>query len=166
MVYAIQVLLYKNWIQPLTRMAALPLAIGGVFIILLITGTDLSMPVIIGILMLMGIADKNAILLVDYMFALMRRGLSCHDAIVQACSIRCYPIIMTSVAMLAGMLPIALMGGSFRSPMAITVIGGLISSTILSLIFVPILFSYALDLEQWLKRIFGNASTRCQVNPS
>ena len=152
MVYAIQVLLYKNWIQPFTRMAALPLSISGAFIILLFTGTDLSLPTIIGVLMLMGIADKNSILLVDYIFELIKRGLPCHDAIVQACKIRIYPIIMTSIAMLAGMLPIALMGGPFRSPMAITVIGGLISSTVLSLIFVPIMFSYALDFEKWLTR--------------
>lgn len=150
MVYAIQVLLYKNWIQPFTRMAALPLSIGGTFLMLFLTGTNFSMPTMLGILMLIGIADKNSILLVDQMFELMRRGLSCHDAIAQACKIRIYPIIMTSVAMLAGMLPIALMGDSFRSPMAITVIGGLISSTALSLIFVPVMFSYTHSFEQWL----------------
>ena len=150
LVYAIQVLLYKNWIQPFTRMAALPLSIGGTFLMLFITGTDFSMSTMLGILMLMGISDKNAILLVDQMFDLMRQGLPCHEAIIQACKIRVYPIIMTSVAMLAGMLPIALLGDSFRSPIAITVIGGLISSTALSLIFVPVMFSYTHNFEQWL----------------
>lgn len=160
MVYAIQVLLYKDWIQPFTRMAALPLSIGGAFIMLLITGTDLSMPALIGILMLMGIADKNSILLVDYMLELMARGKPRREAIIEACMVRARPIIMTSLAMLAGMMPIALGIGldtAFRAPMAIAVIGGLISSTALSLIFVPVLFSYVRDFEEWalpkLKRI-------------
>ncbi len=150
-VYAVQVLLYKNWIQPLTRMAALPLSIGGTFLILLLTGTELSMPVIIGILMLMGIADKNSILLVDYIIELINRGIPRQEAIIQACQIRARPIIMTSFAMLAGMMPIALGLGldtAFRAPMAIAVIGGLISSTLLSLIFVPVLFSYVRDFEE------------------
>jgi hydrophobe/amphiphile efflux-1 (HAE1) family protein len=153
MVYAIQVLLYKDWIQPFTRMAALPLSIGGAFIMLLLTGTDFSMPAMIGILMLMGIADKNSILLVDYMLELIHRGLPRREAIVQACMVRVRPIIMTSLAMLAGMMPIALGLGedsAFRAPMAIAVIGGLLSSTALSLIFVPVLFSYVRDFEDWL----------------
>lgn len=154
MVYAIQVLLYKDWIQPFTRMAALPLSIGGAFILLLLTGTDFSMPAVIGILMLMGIADKNSILLVDYMLELIKQGRQRRDAIVEACMVRARPIIMTSLAMTAGMLPIALSLGldtAFRAPMAIAVIGGLISSTALSLIFVPVMFSYVRDFEEWLK---------------
>jgi HAE1 family hydrophobic/amphiphilic exporter-1 len=153
MVYAIQVLLYKDWIQPFTRMAALPLSIGGAFIMLLLTGTDLSMPALIGILMLMGIADKNSILLVDYMLELMAKGTPRREAILEACMVRARPIIMTSLAMLAGMMPIALGIGldtAFRAPMAIAVIGGLISSTALSLIFVPVMFSYVRDFEEWL----------------
>jgi len=154
MVYAIQVLLYKDWIQPFTRMAALPLSIGGAFIMLLMTGTDFSMPALIGILMLMGIADKNSILLVDYMLELMQQGRSRREAIVEACMVRVRPILMTSLAMLAGMLPIALQLGldtAFRAPMAIAVMGGLISSTALSLIFVPVMFSYVRDFEDWLR---------------
>ena len=154
MVYAIQVLLYRDWIQPFTRMAALPLSIGGAFIMLLITGTDFSMPALIGILMLMGIADKNSILLVDYMLELMKQGRSRREAIVEACMVRVRPIMMTSLAMLAGMLPIALQLGldtAFRAPMAIAVMGGLISSTALSLIFVPVMFSYVRDFEEWLR---------------
>lgn len=155
LVYTIQVLLYKDWIQPLTRMAALPLSIGGAFILLLVTGTDFSMPALIGILMLMGIADKNSILLVDHMLALLREGYPRRDAIVEACLTRARPIVMTSFAMLAGMLPIALQLGldtAFRAPMAIAVIGGLISSTALSLVFVPVLFSYVRDFEEWFMR--------------
>lgn len=154
MVYAIQVLLYKDWIQPFTRMAALPLSIGGAFVFLLITGTDFSMPAMIGILMLMGIADKNSILLVDYMLELMKQGRTRREAIVEACMVRVRPIVMTSLAMLAGMLPIALQFGldtAFRAPMAIAVMGGLVSSTALSLIFVPVMFSYVRDFEDWLK---------------
>lgn len=153
MVYAIQVVLYKDWIQPFTRMAALPLSIGGAFIMLLLTSTDLSMPAMIGVLMLMGIADKNSILLVDYMLELIHRGTPRHEAIIEACMVRARPIVMTSLAMLAGMMPIALgvgLDSSFRAPMAIAVIGGLMSSTALSLIFVPVLFSYVRDFEEWL----------------
>ncbi|EGY01967.1 Acriflavin resistance protein [Nitrospirillum viridazoti Y2] len=153
MVYAIQVLLYKDWIQPLTRMAALPLSIGGAFLALLLTGTDLNMPAAIGILMLMGIADKNSILLVDYMVERIRGGTPRREAIVNACTVRARPIIMTSLAMLAGMVPIASGLGldtAFRAPMAIAVIGGLISSTALSLVFVPVLFDYVRDFQDWL----------------
>lgn len=153
MVYAIQVLLYKDWLQPLTRMTALPLSIGGAFLALLVTGTDMNLPATIGILMLMGIADKNSILLVDYMLELMRQGMDRRHAIIHACLTRSRPIIMTSLAMLAGMFPIAMgigMDTAFRAPMAIAVIGGLISSTALSLIFVPVLFSYVRDFETWL----------------
>ena len=150
MVYAIQVILYKDWIQPFTRMAAIPLSIGGAFIMLLITGIDLSMPTLIGILMLIGIVDKNSILLVDCMLSLIRRGMPKREAILRACRVRAVPIIMTSLAMIAGMIPVALFDTSFRAPMAIAVIGGLISSTALSLIFVPVMFSYVRDFEEWL----------------
>ncbi len=152
MVYIIQVLLYQNWVQPFTRMTALPLSIGGAFFMLLITGTDLNMPVLIGILMLMGIADKNSILLVDYIIELINNGMPRHEAIIEACKVRARPIIMTTFAMLAGMMPIALgvLGGAFRKPMAIAVIGGLISSTVLSLILVPVMFSYINDFEAWI----------------
>lgn len=153
LVYVVQVLLYKDWLQPLTRMAALPLSIGGAFILLLITGTNLSMPVLIGMLMLMGIADKNAILLVDYMLELLDRGYDKREAILKACQVRARPIIMTSIAMLAGMIPIAMglgLNTEFRSPMAVAVVGGLISSTLLSLIFVPVLFSLVRDFKEWL----------------
>lgn len=152
-VYAIQVLLYKDWIQPFTRMAALPLSIGGAFLALVLTGTDLNMPAAIGLLMLMGIADKNSILLVDSMVEHLRRGVPRRTAVVEACSVRARPIVMTSLAMLAGMLPIALGIGldtAFRAPMAIAVVGGLISSTLLSLVFVPVLFDCVCDFEDWL----------------
>jgi multidrug efflux pump subunit AcrB len=155
MVYAIQVLLYKDWLQPLTRMAALPLSIGGTFLLLYLTDTQLGLPAMIGILMLMGIADKNSILLVDYILERLREGMPRHEAILQACRVRARPIVMTSFAMTAGMLPTALglgLDAAFRAPMAIAVIGGLISSTALSLVFMPVLFSYVRDFEEWIAR--------------
>jgi HAE1 family hydrophobic/amphiphilic exporter-1 len=169
MVYAIQVLLYKDWLQPLTRMAALPLSIGGAFFALLVTGTQFNMPALIGILMLMGIADKNAILLVDYMLDKIHAGIPRQQAIMEACIVRARPIIMTSLAMLAGMVPIALglgLDSAFRAPMAIAVIGGLLSSTALSLIFVPVLFSLVREFEEWLvPKLRGFVGGPTQENP-
>lgn len=159
MIYSIQVLLYKDWLQPLARMIALPLSVGGALLLLFLTGKELSMPALIGMLMLMGIADKNSILLVDAMLERIRGGMPVQAAIVESCRLRARPIVMTSIAMIAGMLPVAVgfaLDSAFRAPMAIAVIGGLISSTALSLIFVPVLFSYVYDLERWLARRFGS----------
>lgn len=160
-VYSIQVLLYKNWLQPLARMAALPLSIGGAFVLLLLTNTELGLPAMIGVLMLMGIADKNSILLVDHMIERIRAGVADHDAILTSCRVRARPIVMTSVAMAAGMLPTALGIGldtSFRAPMAVAVIGGLISSTALSLLFMPVIFSYVRGFEIWFSQRFAGLS--------
>ena len=118
----------------------------------------LSMPVLIGILMLMGIVTKNAILLVDFAIEMMHRGMERTQAMVEAGRKRARPIIMTSIAMSAGMLPSALgvgEGGTFRSPMAIAVIGGIIVSTVLSLVVVPSFFLIMDDLSRLLARIFG-----------
>lgn len=153
MVYAIQVLLYRDWLQPFTRMAALPLSIGGAFLLMYATRTEFGLPAMIGVLMLMGIADKNSILLVDHMLDQIRRGVPRREAILEACQVRARPIVMTSVAMTAGMVPTALgvgLDAAFRAPMAIAVIGGLISSTALSLVFMPVLFGYMRDFEEWL----------------
>ncbi|ROU06622.1 efflux RND transporter permease subunit [Lysobacter enzymogenes] len=153
LVYSVQVLLYRDWLQPLTRMAALPLSIGGAFALMFLTGTEFGLPAMIGVLMLMGIADKNSILLVDYMLERMRAGAPRREAIVEACRVRARPIVMTSLAMAAGMLPTAIGAGldaAFRAPMAIAVIGGLVSSTALSLVFMPVLFSCMRDVEEWL----------------
>ena len=140
MVFGLLVLLFGNLLQPVTILASLPLAIGGVIGALLITGNAISMPVVIGILMLMGIVTKNAILLVDFAVERVKHGMSRFDAIVDAGMKRARPIIMTTIAMVAGMVPTALghgEGGEFRAPMAIAVIGGLLVSTVLSLVFVP-----------------------------
>lgn len=155
-IYCVLVLLFKDFMQPATILAALPLSIGGAFVALLITNSALSMPSMIGLIMLMGIVTKNSILLVDYAILARQAGMGRFDALVDACHKRSRPILMTTIAMGAGMMPLALGWGadpSFRSPMAITVIGGLITSTLLSLLVVPAVFTYVDDLEHWLKRM-------------
>jgi multidrug efflux pump subunit AcrB len=152
------VLLFTDFMQPITILAALPLSIGGAFVALLVTGRALSMPSMIGLIMLMGIVTKNSNLLVDYAIIARKEGMSRFDALVDACHKRSRPILMTTIAMGAGMLPLALgIAGdpSFRSPMAIAVIGGLITSTLLSLLVVPAVFTYIDDLEHWLGRMVG-----------
>ena len=148
-VYGILVLLFKGFLQPITILAALPLSIGGAFAALLITRNAFSMPSLIGLLMLMGIAVKNSILLVEYAIVARRdHGLNRYKALIDACHKRAQPIIMTTIAMGAGMLPIAMGLGadaSFRAPMAIAVIGGLITSTFLSLLVIPVVFTYVDD---------------------
>jgi multidrug efflux pump subunit AcrB len=155
-IYMVLLLLFNHALQPLTILTAVPLCAGGAFGALLITQQALSLPALIGLLMLIGIATKNSILLVDYaVMAEDEHGLSQHDALIDACRKRVQPVIMTTLAMTAGMLPIALgLSGdsSFRRPMAISVIGGLITSTLLSLIVIPAAFTVLDDLGEWLKR--------------
>ncbi|EHH02504.1 efflux RND transporter permease subunit [Agrobacterium tumefaciens] len=158
LVLVVLILLFKDVIQPFTILFSLPLAIGGVAVALIITQNALSMPVLIGILMLMGIVTKNAILLVDFAIEMRRHGMERVHAMVEAGRKRARPIIMTSIAMSAGMLPSALgvgEGGSFRAPMAIAVIGGIIVSTVLSLIVVPAFFLIMDDLSRLLAHLFG-----------
>jgi multidrug efflux pump subunit AcrB len=157
-IYGVLVLLFKDFMQPATILAALPLSIGGAFVALLITGKALSMPSMIGLIMLMGIVTKNSILLVDYAILARQNGMSRFDALVDACHKRSRPIVMTTIAMGVGMLPLALGWGadpSFRSPMATAVIGGLITSTLLSLLVVPAVFTFVDDFEHLLGRMVG-----------
>ncbi|MCA1404941.1 efflux RND transporter permease subunit [Ensifer sp. IC3342] len=158
MVLVVLILLFKDVIQPFTILFSLPLAIGGVAAGLILTQNALSMPVLIGILMLMGIVTKNAILLVDFGIEMMHHGMDRTLSMIEAGRKRARPIVMTSIAMSAGMLPSALgvgEGGSFRAPMAIAVIGGIIVSTILSLVVVPSFFLIMDDLSRLLAWIFG-----------
>ncbi len=151
----ILVLLFRSVIQPVTILASLPLSIAGAIMALLLFSKALDMPVIIGLLMLIGIVTKNAIMIVDFAMAGMRRGLQRTAALMDAGRKRARPIIMTTVAMVAGMLPSALGlgdGGEFRSPMAIAVIGGLVLSTLLSLVFVPAMFSIMDDVGRLFAR--------------
>jgi len=161
LMYAVLVLLFRSFFHPITILAALPVSFGGAFFLLLVTGKSLSMPALIGIIMLTGIAAKNSILLVDYAIIAMKDGMDRRAAIIDAAHKRARPIIMTTLAMGLGMLPIALAfgeGTEFRSPMAIAVIGGLITSTALSLIFIPAAFSLIdgvkTRLERRLDRMF------------
>jgi hydrophobic/amphiphilic exporter-1 (mainly G- bacteria), HAE1 family len=154
MVLAVLVLLFQSFLQPLTILMALPLSIGGAFAALLLVGDSLCLPVLIGLLMLMGIVTKNSILYVDYAILAMRdHGQSRRDALLEAGANRAQPIVMTTVAMIAGMLPIAAGFGEnadFRSPMALSVVGGLVTSTVLSLIFTPVAFAIVDDVQAWL----------------
>lgn len=156
-IYAVLVLLFHDFLQPATILAALPLSVGGALLALLVTGSSFSMPTVIGLLMLMGVVTKNSILLVEYaVMARRQHGLSRFDALMDACHKRARPILMTTIAMGAGMMPIALgMGAdpSFRQPMAIVVIGGLLTSTVLSLLVVPVIFVLVDDLLVRLKRL-------------
>lgn len=170
-IYIVLVLLFKGFLHPVTILAALPLSLGGAFVGLLIAQKSFSMPSLIGLIMLMGIATKNSILLVEYAIEARRGkpaegdrpaipGMSRLDAILDACHKRARPIVMTTIAMGAGMLPIAVGWGtadtSFRAPMAIAVIGGLITSTFLSLLVIPVVFTYLDDLGNWTQRIYSN----------
>ena len=156
-IYAVLVLLFHDFMQPATILSALPLALAGAFFALWAAGQPFSMPVVIGVLMLMGIVTKNSILLVEYAIVSRRKGMARFDALIDACHKRAKPIVMTTIAMGLGMLPNALGLGaepSFRQPMAIVVIGGLITSTVLSLLVVPVVFTYVDDFLQWIKRCF------------
>jgi len=158
LVLTVLILLFGSVIQPFTILLSLPLAIGGVAAALILTNSALSMPVLIGILMLMGIVTKNAILLVDFAIEMRNQGMDRLSAVMEAGHKRARPIVMTSIAMSAGMLPSALgvgEGGSFRAPMATAVIGGIIVSTVLSLVVVPSFFLIMDDLSRLLARLFS-----------
>jgi multidrug efflux pump subunit AcrB len=158
LVFAVLVLLYRRFLAPFVNMGSLLLAPLGAGIALHIAGMPISMPVFIGLLMLLGIVAKNSILLVDFAVEMMDHGMDKDEAIYEAGHKRAQPIVMTTVAMVAGMVPTALSlggDGSWRAPMGVTVIGGLIFSTALTLLLVPAFFSIAIDVEKWIGRKFG-----------
>ncbi|HEY1560785.1 MAG TPA: efflux RND transporter permease subunit [Caulobacteraceae bacterium] len=162
LVYAVMVLLFRSFFKPVIILMALPTAVGGALLALLLTDAALSIPSAIGFLMLMGLAAKNSILLVEYAIEREREGKSQREALIEACRERARPIVMTTVAMMAGMLPTALSlgkGSEFRQPMAIAVIGGLITSTVLSLLLVPVVYEFVDDFERWLVRLMGRLTT-------
>ncbi len=169
LVLTVLILLFKSVIQPFTILFSLPLAIGGVAVGLIVTNNAVSMPVLIGLLMLMGIVTKNAILLVDFAIEMRRQGMDRLEALIEAGHKRARPIVMTSIAMSAGMLPSALgvgEGGAFRAPMAIAVIGGIIVSTVLSLVVVPSFFLIMDDIQYWLVRATSWMIGRKEVEPA
>ena len=155
-ILGVLILLFGRILQPFTILMALPLSIGGAFVGLVITNSSLSMPSMIGFIMLMGIATKNSILLVDYALIAQRRGLARFEAIVDSCRKRARPIIMTTIAMGAGMLPLVFGWGdadpTFRRPMAAAVLGGLVTSTLLSLVVIPVVYTLMDDLSGWFAK--------------
>jgi multidrug efflux pump subunit AcrB len=162
MVFAVLVLLFARVLQPITILLSLLLSFGGAVAALAITGSALSLGAAIGFLMLTGIVGKNSILLVDFAIEEMRAGKDRLTAILEAGHKRARPIVMTTVAMVAGMLPVAIgLGGdtAFRQPMAVAVIGGLITSTALTLVIVPAAFTVTDDIERWLAPRFGRVLT-------
>lgn len=158
LVFVVLILLFGSVFHTLTILMSLPLSIGGVVAGLWLTNSAVSMPVVIGILMLMGIVTKNAIMLIDFAIEEVKQGVPRKEAIIDAGRKRARPIIMTTIAMSAGMVPASLAfgdGGEFRAPMAIAVIGGLLVSTVLSLVFVPSVYTMMDDLGALIARLFN-----------
>ena len=158
LVYVVLVLLFNSFVTPLTVMLSLPLAIGGAIFALYLYGSGIGLSVVIGFLMLMGIVTKNAIMLVEFAKEGVHRGMDRASAMIDAGHKRARPIVMTTIAMTAGMVPSALAvstGGEFRAPMAVAVIGGLLLSTALSLLFVPSMFSVIEGLRDRLSWLLG-----------
>jgi multidrug efflux pump subunit AcrB len=157
-IYLLLVLLFREFLQPITILSALPPSAGGALFFLFICGYQISVSSLIGMLMLMGIVTKNSILLVEYAARAMHEGMSRKDALLDACAKRSRPIVMTTIAMGAGMLPIATGWSgdpSFRAPMGVAVIGGLLASTALSLFVVPVIFTLTDSLQGRLRRLFA-----------
>ncbi|WP_062793202.1 efflux RND transporter permease subunit, partial [Sphingobium herbicidovorans] len=151
--FSVLVLLFKGFFKPVVILAALPLSLLGAFAALVLFGKTLDLPAMIGLLMLLGLCAKNSILLVEFAIEEERAGVPMTEALRNACRERARPIVMTTVAMAAGMLPTALgigEGSEFRQPMALAVIGGLITSTALSLIFVPVIYEIVEGIERWI----------------
>jgi HAE1 family hydrophobic/amphiphilic exporter-1 len=157
-IYFILASQFASFLQPIAIMASLPFTLVGVLIALLLTGSTMNMFSIIGFIMLMGLVVKNAILLVDFTHQAQRAGANQHDALLQAGQVRLRPIIMTTLAMIFGMLPMAIglgEGGEMQAPMGRAVIGGLITSTLLTLVVVPVLYTYLDNLPRWWQRRFA-----------
>jgi hydrophobic/amphiphilic exporter-1 (mainly G- bacteria), HAE1 family len=162
LIYCVLVLLFKDFIMPLTLVSVFFLSPAGAIIALRVTNTPFSIPVFIGLLMLFGIAVKNSILLVDFIIEAQHAGVPRHVAIMDAARKRSRPIVMTTIAMIAGMVPAAMATsgpGAFRHGMAVAVIGGLALSTVLSLVFVPAVYTIMDDLDQWIKGLFKAVPT-------
>lgn len=157
LVYMLMGALFESFLTPLVIMFSLPQAMVGAILALLVTGNVMSIVGMIGIIMLMGLVTKNAILMVDYTNTLRERGKNRHDALLEAGPTRLRPILMTTLAMIGGMMPTALalnQGAEMRAPMAIAVIGGLILSTMLTLIVIPVMYTLVDDGWQWFMRLF------------
>jgi hydrophobic/amphiphilic exporter-1 (mainly G- bacteria), HAE1 family len=157
-IYMILASQFKSFLQPLALMTSLPLTLIGVVLALLMFHSTLSMFSVIGVVMLMGLVTKNAILLVDFAIRMQEQGMQRTEALLQAAKVRLRPILMTTLAMIFGMVPLAFAlteGSEQRAPMGQAVIGGVITSSLLTLVVVPIVYCYLDDLTQWLRRRFA-----------
>ncbi len=157
-IYMILASQFKSFLQPLALMTALPLTLIGVVLALMLFRSTLSMFSVIGVIMLMGLVTKNAILLVDFAIRMREDGMNRYDALLLAAKVRLRPILMTTLAMIFGMVPLAFAlteGSEQRAPMGQAVIGGVITSSLLTLVVVPVVYCYMDDLGQWFKRVFG-----------
>lgn len=160
-IYLVLSSLYESFMTPLTILLALPLAICGAIIALLITQKSLDIFSLIGFVLLLGVVAKNSILVVDYTVHLIRDGLPRREALLKACETRLRPILMTSLALIAGTVPIAIglnEASAQRTSMGVAIIGGLMSSTVLTLVVVPAAFGYIDDLRAFLGRWFSKLS--------
>lgn len=156
-IYIILASQFESFIHPFTIMTALPLSFIGAFLGLFIANKGINLMSLIGIVMLMGLVTKNSILLVDYTINLQKEGINKFEALITAGIVRLRPILMTTIAMILGMMPVALeitKGSESRSPMAVAIIGGVITSTLLSLIAVPVFYYILDDITNYLKKFF------------
>jgi multidrug efflux pump len=154
--YIVLGVLYESYIHPLTILSTLPSAGVGALLALILTGTDLSVIAIIGIILLIGIVQKNAIMMIDFALEAERKeGKKPHDAIYQACLLRFRPIIMTTLAAMLGAVPLAVgngTGSELRKPLGICIIGGLLVSQVLTLFTTPVVYLYFARLQSWMTR--------------
>ena len=161
-IYMILASQFKSFLQPIALMTALPLTLIGVVLALMMFNSTLSLFSIIGVVMLMGLVTKNAILLVDFAIRAREDGMARREALLMAAKVRLRPILMTTLAMIFGMLPLALAlseGSEMRAPMGQAVIGGVITSSLLTLVVVPVVYCYIDDLAQWMRRHWGGSKT-------
>ena len=163
LIYLILAALYESLIQPIIIMIAMPLSVTGVLLALYLSGNNFSLFVMIGLILLLGMVGKNAILVVDYANRAIKEGLKIDEALLEAGQMRLRPILMTTFAMIGAMLPLAFSKGpgfESNSPMALAIIGGLISSTILTLLIVPAFYKLLYPLDKWLRKFYERGEVR------
>jgi HAE1 family hydrophobic/amphiphilic exporter-1 len=169
-IYMILASQFRSFLQPIALMSSLPMTLVGVVLTLLAFGSTMNLFSIIGVVMLMGLVTKNAILLVDFAIRARDDGLSRTDALLLAAKVRLRPILMTTLAMVFGMLPLALAlteGSEQRAPMGQAVIGGVITSSLLTLVVVPVIYCWLDDLGAWFtRRLFGHGPAAPVRQPS
>ena len=161
LMFIILAILYESLIQPIIIMMALPLSIIGVMLALYLSGQQFSLFVMIGFMLLMGMVGKNAVLLVDFANDAVARGKTADEALLEAGEKRLRPILMTTIAMVFAMLPLALgdgIGSETKAPMAISIIGGLLSSMVLTLLVVPVIYKFINPLDRWLRKFYEKQS--------